>query len=226
MNDQPDLVQPRPIAMASQDDRGPEYAAAVARSQAAFDHAREILGQEPRQLDVVGDLAALIAGLPADMPLRTDVAKIVGADATPDHWVTTTVATIVPVLDLGDPPARDHAGREYAVLLPALDLAEWITPDGDASAGEPHAYLPYDRLVEAFEHGGPAGMLAAGGAVLRAVAVLLGDREGPAAYMSRNSEVADDITHVLERISDLAGQLDRVAERAQAEEDADGEDDV
>ncbi len=48
---------PRPLAMRSQDDRGPAYAAAVERSEAAFAAVRGVLGDRPRLAGTAGELA-------------------------------------------------------------------------------------------------------------------------------------------------------------------------
>jgi hypothetical protein len=47
----------RPLAMRSQDDRGLAYTAAVERSEAAFRHVSQALGEGPRLIDDAGQLA-------------------------------------------------------------------------------------------------------------------------------------------------------------------------
>ncbi len=111
---------PRPLAMRSQDDRGPAYAAAVERSEAAFAAVHAVLGEAPRLLDTAGELAALAAALPPETPLFiADWPRIAVGERPGDGWVSAVAATMATVVEQPVTPVRDNAGREHDVIAPA-----------------------------------------------------------------------------------------------------------
>jgi len=156
----------RPLAMRAQDDRGPAYNAAVERSEAAFRHVRDVLGDTPRVVDTAGELAALAAALPPETALDIDeTVRTTGPRQPGAGWISAVVATMVTMAERPLTPVRDRQGREHDVLVPGLQLSTWVLPSADAPVpAESRAYGYYNRMIEALEREGPAESLAAAAA--------------------------------------------------------------
>jgi hypothetical protein len=145
----------RPLAFPSTDARGPSYDAAVERTQAAYAAVRPVLADRPI-LDTVGDLAALVAKLPPEVPLTLDDqvtidARLSSAGDNPVFAVVASMATLAsrPLL-----PVRDNTGHEFDVLEPALELGTQVLPSADTAAAvdtRPY-YLPA-RIDDALDRG-------------------------------------------------------------------------
>lgn len=145
------VVGERPLAMRAQDDRGPAYSAAVERSEAAFRHVQDVLGDAPKVIDTAGELAALAVALPPETALVVDGTVRAAVPGQPDDgWVSAVVATMVTMAERPLIPVRDRQGREHDVLVPGLQLGTWVLPSAQAPVtAESHAYGYYDRMIEA-----------------------------------------------------------------------------
>jgi hypothetical protein len=143
----------RPLALPAQGSRGPSYDAEVERSQAAFAAVHAAVGGRPI-LDTVGDLAALLALLPPEVPLVLDgpvrIAKQLSTAG--DNPVFAVVASMATVASQPLSPVRDNHGHEFDVVEPALELSTQVlpTPDTPAAADTRAYYLP-DRVAEALD---------------------------------------------------------------------------
>jgi hypothetical protein len=145
----------RPMAMPSQDSRGPSYDAAVERAEAAFAAVREVLADRPI-LDSVGDLAQLVNQLPPEVALLVDDQVRTDRD-TPAAGKQTVFAVVAEMAMVTLPPVtpvRDQHGQEHDVIEPALQLGVRVlaTPDTPAPR-QTRAYYLHDRAEEALEDG-------------------------------------------------------------------------
>ena len=218
------VVGERPLAMRAQDDRGPAYNAAVERSEAAFRHVQDVLGDAPKVVDTAGELAALAAALPPETAVDIEQTTRIAAPGQPgDGWVSAVVATMVMMAEQPLTPVRDRQGREHDVPVPGLQLGRWVLPSADAPVpAESRAYGYYDRMIEALDREGPAGSLPAVAAALEHIAALLDDdTDGPGAFLSFGSAVAAQITGQAQQLRDAATALAALVPLAAAEEDAD-----
>jgi len=145
----------RPMAMPSQDSRGPSYDAAVERAEAAFAAVREVLADRPI-LDSVGDLAQLVNQLPPEVALLVDDQVRTDRDtpAAGEQIVFAVVAEMAMVTVPPITPVRDHHGQEHDVIEPALQLGVRVLPTPDSPAPrQTGAYYLHDRAEEALEDG-------------------------------------------------------------------------
>ncbi len=211
----------RPLAMRSQDARGPAYTAAVEQSEAAFAAVRGVLG-DGVLVDTAGELADLAGALPPETPvLLADWPRIAAGEQAEDGWVEAVGATLAMVAGPPVTPVRDQAGREHDVISPALQLGVFVLPGpGDGVPGETEACGYYARAIEALEREGPGVSLPAVGALLRHIADLLSPDSdcSPAGYLPDGSPVAGDIAGEAWRLRDAAATLTEIARAAEAEE--------
>lgn len=156
--DEPSMDEPqcqRPLAMPSQDSRGPSYDAAVERAEAAFTAVREVLADRPI-LDNVGDLAEIVNQLPPEVALLVDdqVRTDRDAPAKGDKVVFAVVAEMAMVTQAPLTSVRDHHGQEHDVIEPALQLGvRVLTTPQTLAPQETGAYYLHDRAEEALEDG-------------------------------------------------------------------------
>jgi hypothetical protein len=169
---------PRPLAMRSQDDRGPSYTAAVERSEAAFAAVRTVLGDRggPRMVDTAGDLAALMGELPPETGVLVADWPRIGRGCRPGPgWCSAVDVTMVTLAERPVTPVRDVAGREHDVMLPAVEVGEFLLPGEDAPAPvDTEASGYYGRAVEALERDEPGVSLAAVAALVHHIADITG----------------------------------------------------
>lgn len=158
-NDDRDAQEPewRPLIpdAAHRTSRGPSYDAETERAEAAFNAVKKVLGGRPI-LDTVGDLAALLALLPPELPLFVDEVVRIGRGAESEGEDPRFVVVAEPATTSHTPqlPVRDDAGNSYDVLEPALQLGTRVLPLPDAPA--PTKTRPYhlpDRLDDTLERG-------------------------------------------------------------------------
>jgi len=219
----------RPLAMRSQDDRGPVYTAAVEQSEAAFAAVRGVLG-DGALVDTAAELTAVAEALPPETPvLLAAWPRIAAGQQAADGWVEAVGATMAMVAGPPVTPVRDQAGREHDVISPALQLGVFVLPGPDDEVpGETEACGYYARAIEALEREGPGVSLPAVGALLRHIADLLGPGSdcSPAGYLPDASPVAGYIAEEAWRLRNAAAALTEIAPAAEQEEAAaDDEDD-
>jgi hypothetical protein len=149
-------LEPRhPLPGASS--HGPAYDAAVERSQAAFADIRQVLAGKP-VLETVGDLAALLALLPADLPLWLDDQVRTDRD-NPASGGDVAHVVVAEVIALASPPSAllSHGdGQDFHELVPALQLGTRVLPSSSVAAAAPEHTRPYylhDRAEAALEDG-------------------------------------------------------------------------
>jgi hypothetical protein len=213
----------RPLAMRSQDDRGPAYTAAVERSEATFAAVRAVLGDRPRLAGNAGELAALAAALPPETSLWiADWPRIERGQQPGPGWVEAVGATMATVVERPLMPVRDNAGREHDVMAPAVELGAFLLPGPDAEAPQDtEASGYYARAVEALETAeGPGVSLTALAALVHHIAGLADGDDSPARYLPRGSPAAADIGALAAELRGVAVALAAVAPAAAAEEDA------
>lgn len=217
----------RPLAMASQGDRGPAYTAAVERSGAAFDHVRRVLGGPVRLIDDAGELAALAAGLPPETPVS--IGDAVRAAVPGQANVSAVAVTVTTYAGTPQTPVRDERGREYDVLYPGIELGTVLLPDSGADPGDPGTWKPWrawDRMADAQDRGEPDEALNAIAAVIDLIAGKLTDTElSPSGFLSAGSVVPAGIASAADRLADLAEGLRGLAALAAEEARRDLEDD-
>lgn len=149
-------LEPRqPVPAASS--HGLAYDAAVERSQAAFADVRKALNGRP-VLETVGDLAALLALLPADLPLWLDDQVRTDRDK-PASGGDVAHVVVAEVIALASPPSALLSrgdGEDFHELVPALQLGTRVLPSSSAAAAAPERTRPYylhDRAEAALEDG-------------------------------------------------------------------------
>lgn len=214
----------RPLAMRSEDSRGPSYDAAVERSEAAFAAVRRVLGT-PTVLDNVADLAALTANLPPELPLFLD--DIVRAAPNIPDGTATVLAVVAEWVTMAGPPqtpVRDLAGQEHDVLEPALQLGLRVLPTDMQPPRETdcRAYCWHDRAVEALDNGETSAYLASAAEVLRGIA---GDLEDKLAQWLPYGEVPAELTAQATQLRAAAAALTLAAPTVEALIAGDDEDD-
>jgi hypothetical protein len=108
--------------------RGDAYGTAMERADAVtrrLDAAPSAAIMEaPIEITTTGELAALLAQLDPETPLTLqETIQAQGDwDAPGGDWVRSVIADHGVMIGPSDPPVLDDAGREYAVMLPALTL--------------------------------------------------------------------------------------------------------
>lgn len=213
----------RPLAMRSQDDRGPAYTAAVEQSEAAFAAVRGVLG-DGALVDTAGELAAIAGALPPETPvLLADWPQIAAGEQAGDGWVEAVGATIAMVAGPPVTPVRDQAGREYDVVSPALQLGVFVLPGPDAGMPkETQACGWYAWAIEALERESPGVSLPGVGALLRHIADLLAPDSdcSPAGCLPDESPAAGYMAEEAWRLRNAAAALAEIGRAAEAEETA------
>jgi hypothetical protein len=222
----------RPLAMRSQGDRGPAYAAAVERSEAAFAHVRRVLGDQGVVLvDDAAQLAAIAASLPPETPVHVDdVVKV----AVPGQGHVSAVAvTMTTLAETPATPVRDSRGVEHDVLLPGVQLGTVLLPSADAAPGEPQHWKPWrawDKMLDTLDYGEPAEALDAIAGILDKVRGKLTDPElSPSGFLPRDSLVPAGIAGADAKLAELAEGLRMLSllaaeEARRIDEDDDGTD--
>lgn len=149
-------LEPRyPVPGASS--HGPAYDAAVERSQAAFADIRQVLAGKP-VLETVGDLAALLALLPADLPLWLDDQVRTDRDH-PAFRGDVAHVVVAEVIALASPPSALLSrgdGQDFHELIPALQLGTQVLPSSSVAVAASEHTQPYylhDRAEAALEDG-------------------------------------------------------------------------
>lgn len=166
-------------------------------------------------LDTVGDLAALLAQLPADMPLSLD--EFVRADpAEKDqvHTVTPRVVAVAEGLGTDDPPLPRQGLQLSLVYVPA---------DGDEAAQATVAarrdlppYEPMDRAEARIDGGDLRGGLLDLATVLERAALLVG--ETTPKWLQTGDPAAQSLRVEAERIEYTADRVRTLAENAEVPE--------
>lgn len=196
----------RPLAMASQGDRGPAYTAAVERSGAAFDHVRRVLGGPVRLVDDAGELAAIAAALLPETPVSVgDIVRVAVPGQANVSAVAVTVTTYA-----GTPamPVRDERGREYDVLYPGIELGTVLLPGSGAEPGDPGTWQPWrtwDRMADAQDRGEADEALNAIAGVIDLIKDKLADTElSPSGFLPADSVVPAGIAGAAAQLAQLA----------------------
>jgi hypothetical protein len=112
----------------------------------------DALHADPIQVATAGDLAKLLAELPADTPLR--VTEHVRVDPRLDsaNGEEETVAAVTAL------PLPDRGGQRV-VLGQRVELGAYVVPRGGRVPADTVAFRPYERVIEAMWNGDGAGML-------------------------------------------------------------------
>ena len=217
----------RPLAMASQGDRGPAYTAAVERSGAAFDHVRRVLGGPVRLVGDAGELAALAAALLPETPVSVgDIVRVAVPGQANVSAVAVTVTTYA-----GTPamPVRDERGREYDVLYPGIELGTVLLPGSGAEPGDPGSWQPWrtwDRMADAQDRGEADEALSAIAGVIDLIKDKLADTElSPSGFLPAGSVVPAGIAGAAAQLAGLAEGLRGLAALAAEEARRDLQDD-
>lgn len=140
---------------------------------------REVLGGTPVEFGTAGELADLMARLPADTPvvvahgIRIDPA-LPGSDLE-ERTAAAAVA-------FGLPQLVDVEGRREQRRVPAVQLGAFYAADGHPVPAVTVSAWPYERAVEAILAGGDDAMFDAFGELLRFVAGSLDGKEDAAFY--------------------------------------------
>jgi hypothetical protein len=217
----------RPLAMRSQDDRGPAYTAAVERSEAAFDRVRQALGGQARLVDDAGQLAELATALPPETPVRLD--DVVRVAVPGQGNVSAVAATMITFAETPATPVRDNRGVEHDVLLPGVELATLLLPSADAAPGDPGTWKPWrpwDQMNDILDSGEPAEALEAIAGILERIKGKLTDPgASPSGFLPTGSLVPAGITGAAAKLADLAEGLRGLALLAAEEARHDIEDD-
>ena len=212
-----------PLAVPSQDDRGPAYTSAIDRSEAAFRHAREALG-DGVVIDTAGELARLAAALPPEMGVLIDDVVRVAGDGQGEALQSAVMARIATLAERPETPVRDRRGAEHHVLVPGVELGTVLLPGGDpaAAAAGTRPWRIWDKMLDSVDRDGPGDSLAAVAAVLERIAALLTDPDdGPGRFLLRNSPIDGEVAAEASKIRAAATALSGLAAAAAAEEDAD-----
>lgn len=103
---------------------------------------------DPIQVATAGDLAQLLAGVPADTPLRVTEHLRVDPRLNYANGDDETVAavTAIPL------PGTEPGGQR-------VELGAYVVPRGGQVPADTVAFGPYERVVEALLNGDGAGML-------------------------------------------------------------------
>jgi hypothetical protein len=208
-----------------QGQRGADYDAAMELAAAVTRRLDGALSaaimEAPPVITTTGELAALLAQLDPGTPftLQETIQAQGDWDAPGGDWVRSVIADhgVLPVPAV--PPVLDDAGREYAVLLPALILGlRWrlahLTP-------EPGMQTPVhacDRLRAA--HSGAEALVAAAAAV-DGIARMLTGEENAAAGLPDGGTSAGLVAQAAAELLAIADRLRDVAPLADEEENAD-----
>lgn len=129
-------------------------------AQAAFAAVRQVLGDTPAEFNTAGELAELMAALPAATPVS--IAEVVRID--PDLDLDTTVnvtasaAEIITLVDGGseidgEPAVTDTDGRELASLVPGVELGAYIIAEDHRVPRGAIAFPAHESAIEALQNG-------------------------------------------------------------------------
>ncbi|MET7424336.1 hypothetical protein [Dactylosporangium sp. NPDC005555] len=132
-----------------------------------FDDVHDVLGGEPVEFGTAGELAALLARMPADTPVVVAHAIRIGP-ALPGSDDEERAAAAVLAFRL--PQLVRIDGRLEQRLVPAVQLGAFYAAEGRAVPAATAAAWPNERAVEAVLAGGDDAMFAAFGELLRFVA--------------------------------------------------------
>ncbi|MFY1599831.1 hypothetical protein [Micromonospora sp. WMMD737] len=147
------------------------------QQQAAARAVTDVLARMPREFATAGELAALMAALPADTPVS--VAWTVRADpdlpAGPTHIAYTAAGINLLEPDLVDVIDVDSRVRSYGRLTPGVELGAVVVAEGQPAPAETVAYQPNERALDALGAGDAEATLTALVELLRWMAELLPD---------------------------------------------------
>lgn len=153
----------------------------------------EVLGGEPAEFGTVGELAALLARLPADTPVV--IAHAIRIDpALPGSEDEERTAAAALAFRL--PQLVEVGGRREQRMVPAVQLGAFYAAEGRPVPAATVAAWPYERAVEAILARDDDDMFAAFGELLRFIAGSLDGQEDAALY----EHLAGD--------ADLVGQVE------------------
>jgi hypothetical protein len=137
---------------------------------------RTVLGRIPAQFTYAGELAALMAALPPDTPVR--IAETVHIDPALELHATlntTAAATIANLVDLVDAADVNGQIRRYGRVVPGVELGAYIIADGAVVPERTRPFPPHERAVDAIQHGDLAVVLDADIELLTWMAGMLTD---------------------------------------------------
>ncbi|KXK59266.1 hypothetical protein AWW66_25285 [Micromonospora rosaria] len=137
-----------------------------------------VLARVPREFATAGELATLMAALPADTPVS--IAWTVHVDpALAEGTPTVTAATARPVplltAELVDVAEDDGTVREYGRMVPGVELGAVVGADGQPVPDKTVPHQPYERALGALGVGDVDTTLAALAELVRWTADLLPD---------------------------------------------------
>ncbi|MFI6134037.1 hypothetical protein [Micromonospora sp. NPDC051141] len=185
------------------------------QQQAAARAVTDVLARMPREFATAGELAALMAALPADTPVS--VAWTVHVDPNLPAGPTATAHTAAGVTLLGPDPVdvvdSDGQVRSYGRLTPGVQLAAVVVAEGQPAPAWTVAYQPYERAQNALGAGDVETTLTALVELLRWMADLLPDT--PAGEDGTPETVAQWVTDagIRARLGIEAMRLNYSAER-------------
>ena len=138
-----------------------------------------VLGLVPAQFTCAGELAALMAALPPDTPVRVGetvhIDPALEWDETPN--TTAAAATVVDLVDLVDAVDDDGRIRRYGRVVPGVELGAYIIADGAVVPERTRPFPPHERAVDAIQHGALGVVLDADVELLTWMAGMLRDPE-------------------------------------------------
>lgn len=131
---------------------------------------REVLARFPGEVTNSGQVAALMAALPADTPVSIAETVHVDPDLPPDA-PTITAVTVKGVNLMEAEPVDvvdgDGQVRQYGRIVPGVQLGAVIVAEGQPAPDKTVAYLPYERAEDALAVGDVDATLAAYAELLR-----------------------------------------------------------
>lgn len=147
------------------------------RHAAALSALRAAVGDRPIEVATAGDLAELLARIPADTPLFVDEHVRIDPDLDEGTTETRTAVQATVVSAFADETVEaldEHGGRDvYMHQAAGLMLGGVLTPQGAPAPARSVAYGAQQRITEALYAGDGAGMLDAFAEILRDVAEYL-----------------------------------------------------
>ncbi|MEH0826302.1 MULTISPECIES: hypothetical protein [unclassified Micromonospora] len=147
------------------------------QQEAAARAVTDVLARMPREFATAGELAALMAALPADTPVSVAWTVHVDPDLPPGPTVTAHTAAGITLLEPDPVDVVDDNGqvRSYGRLTPGVELTAVVVAEGQPAPAKTVAYQPYERAQNALGVGDVETTLTALVELLKWMADLLPD---------------------------------------------------